>query len=328
MKKLKISFEKENVLVTGASGFIGSHLCAELKEMGAIVHGISRKRRSSGDEGIRWWHGDLADSVALQKMVQAIKPGYVFHLASHVVGARKLELVLPTFSGNLQSAVNLLAALTACGCRKIVMVGSQEEPDRQDVEGIPSSPYAAAKWSASAYARMFHALYGTPVSIARVFMVYGPGQQDLSKLIPYVTIQLLKGEVPDLSSGTRPIDWIYVADVVSGLLSMAASEDTNGQTIEIGSGVLVSIKDIVMQLIAVVGNKVKPSFGSVADRPMEQIRKADAQKTYDQIGWKPETSLKEGLNKTVNWYRDLLATKPPKRHNSGHLYKIGEYGKE
>jgi UDP-glucose 4-epimerase len=308
MKKIKMPFEKENVLVTGASGFIGSHLCAELIRMGAIVHGISRKSRSNRDDGIRWWYGDLVDSVEVEKMVQAIKPGYVFHLASHVVGARTLEQVLPTFSANLQSAVNLLTALTECGCRKIVMVGSQEEPDRQDVEDIPSSPYAAAKWSASAYARMFHALYGTPVSIARVYMVYGPGQQDLSKLIPYVTIQLLKDEVPGLSSGTRPIDWIYVADVVSGLLSIATSEDTNGQTIEIGSGGLISIKDIVMRLAAVVGSKAAPSFGSVADRPMEQIRKADVQITYDQIGWKPKTSLEDGLRKTVDWYRELLKT--------------------
>jgi nucleoside-diphosphate-sugar epimerase len=91
------------------------------------------------------------------------------------------------------------------------------------------SPYAAAKFAASAYGRMFHALYHTPVTILRLFMVYGPGQQDLRKLVPYVTLALLKGEMPRVSSGVREVDRIYVDDVAAGYLAAATATGVEGE---------------------------------------------------------------------------------------------------
>ena len=122
-----------------------------------------------------------------------IRPDVIFHLASHVKGAPNLEHVLPTFRSNLQSTVNLLTLATEKGCQRMVITGSLAEPEPGTKQTFPSAPYAAAKWASSGYARMFHALYKLPVVIARVFMVYGPAQQDLTKLIPYVTLSLLRG---------------------------------------------------------------------------------------------------------------------------------------
>lgn len=296
----------KKVLVTGASGFIGSHLCDRLNDLGAEVHGVSRKTKPGDSNKLRWWQGDLSDIKVVRKILNAVKPEIVFHLASHVVGARNLEIVLTTFRSNLASTVNLLTLATEIRCNRIVLVGSQEEPEPGDTVAIPSSPYAAAKWSGSAYARMFHALYKTPVTLVRLFMVYGPGQQDIKKLIPYVTLSLLKGEAPELTSGKRLVDWIYVKDVVNGLIKIAQAKNVEGCTLDIGSGSLVSIRDVVQKLVRITNPDIKPLFGRVPDRPMEQVRVANIKDTYNTIGWKPITAIEKGLSFTVNWYREQL----------------------
>lgn len=299
-------FSGQKILVTGAAGFIGSHLCRRLSMCGAEVHGASRKILPKEEGFLRWWQGDLADILTVRNLLTSIKPDTIFHLASHVVGSRSLELVLPTFSSNLMSVVNLLTAATEIGCERIVLTGSLEEPDLCNSETVPSSPYAAAKWASSAYARMFHALYKTPVSIARLFMVYGPGQQDLQKLVPYVILSLLRREVPKLSSGKREVDWIYVEDVVDGLIAIAQTANRKGCTIDLGSGSLVPVRTVVQIITGMIDSEIVPSFGTIPDRPMEQVRVADTERTYSAIGWKPTTSLEKGLKSTVDWYRDQL----------------------
>lgn len=296
----------KKVLVTGASGFIGSHLCRRLSRCSAEVYGVSRKIPLKDESCLRWWQGDLADIQTVRNILTTIKPEVIFHLASHVAGSRSLELVLPTFSSNLMSVINLLTVATEIGCKRIILTGSLEEPELCDSETIPSSPYAAAKWASSAYARMFHSLYKTPVIIARLFMVYGPGQQDLNKLVPYVALSLLRNQIPKLSSGKREVDWIYVEDIVDGLIAIAQASNGEGCTIDLGSGSLVPIRTVVQIIASLVDSKAVPAFGAIPDRPMEQIRIANTARTYAAIGWKPATSLEEGLERTVDWYRDQL----------------------
>ena len=299
-------FRGEKVLITGASGFIGSHLCRRLCQAGIELHAISRAKRP-GDEGkLQWWQSDLSDSARARDLVQAVKPDVIFHLASHVMGARSLENVLPTFRSNLFSTVNIMAAAAEIGCRRIVLTNSLEEPDPGDSAPIPSSPYAAAKWASSGYARMFHALYQLPVVILRLFMVYGPAQQDLGKLIPYVTLCLLRGEAPRLSSGRRDVDWIYVEDVVDGIIAAAQAPDVEGKTIDIGSGELVPIRKVVENLVQLTNPTIQPNFGALPERPLEQVRVADIARSNALLGWKARISLEQGLRRTTQWYGQQL----------------------
>jgi UDP-glucose 4-epimerase len=295
-------FSGRKLLITGASGFIGSHLRHRLRRGDVEVHAVSRTERYSVEDGVRWWQGELAELTVVRELLTAVKPDVIFHLASHVVGARGLDIVAPTFRNNLMSTVNLLIAASEVSCRRIVLTGSLEEPERGDPEAVPCSPYAAAKWASSAYARMFHALYQLPVVILRVFMVYGPAQQDLRKLIPYVILSLLRGEAPKLTSGQRPVDWIYVDDVVDGLLAAAQAPAAEGCTIDLGSGVLVSVRAVVQQIVNIVGSSVEPVFGVVPDRPLEQVRAANPTDTVAKLGWSPTIALEEGLKRTVDWY--------------------------
>lgn len=293
-------------LVTGASGFIGSALCRRLLEVGAEVHGVSRSVPGTPVEGVLWRRCALEDAAAVRALVEQVRPEFIFHLASHVAGARSLDLVGPTFEGNLVSTVNLLTAAAQIGCKRLLLSGSMEEPDPGPDWPVPSSPYAAAKYAASAYGRMFHALYGVPVVILRVFMVYGPGQRDVKKLIPYVTLSLLRGESPQLSSGARQVDWVYVDDVVEAYLAAALADGAEGKTVEVGTGQLVSVRGVVEQLYEFVRPGTKPAFGALADRPMEQIRAANSDASFRHIGWRARMDLKDGLRRTIEWYRERV----------------------
>lgn len=296
-------FQRQRILVTGASGFIGSQLCRRLFDAGGDVYAISRSPRPEGDNSVYWSVGDLANIKTVRQLFSSTKPDVIFHLASHVSGSRDLSLVLPTFQSNLASTVNLLTVATEMGCRRIVIVGSMEEPSQDDADATPCSPYAASKWSSTAYGRMFHTLYKTPIVIARVFMTYGPGQRDTQKLIPYVILSLLQGTVPRLSSGSRNVDWIYVNDVVNGLLAAGCKDGVDGCTIDLGSGEMVSVRMVVEQLVRLLGSSIEPHFGALPDRPVEQERRANTADALAQLGWRPETQLVEGLESTVDWYK-------------------------
>lgn len=290
-------------LITGGTGFIGSRLCELLRASGWVVHSASRRPEGSAAAD-RHWRVDLTDPDATLELVKAAHPDYVFHLASHVWGAPDLKHVLPTFQSNLQTTVNLLTVLAEVGCcRRFVVTGSLVEPEEGSRESVPNSPYAASKWASSDYVRMFHALYGLPCAIARVFMVYGPAQQDPTKLIPYVIASVLRGEAPKISSGRHRIDWVYVDDVAYGLAKMALLPDLQGQTVDLGSGSQVSTADLVEEICELMGGGVRPLLGAIPDRPMEPTRVARVDDTHRLLGWAPHTTREEGLGLTIEWYR-------------------------
>lgn len=297
----------ETVLVTGASGFIGAHLCRRLLELGHRVAGVSRHHPENLPDGVEPLRADLASPGETVALLARVQPEWIFHLAGCVTGGRGMELVRPTFEANLTSTVNLMeAAARQGGCRRFVLAGSLEEPDA--VQSAPSSPYAASKAAATAYARMFHSLYDLPAVIARIFMVYGPDQKDEKKLVPYVIDSLLRGEAPRLSSGTREVDWIYVDDVVEGLIRLAAAPDLEGCTLDLGSGERVAVREVVERIARLTGSAVPLHFDPAADRPMEQIRTADAAHTKSLAGWRPRFTLDEGLLATIAWHRRRMAS--------------------
>jgi UDP-glucose 4-epimerase len=312
----------EKVLVTGARGFIGSQLCKRLVAAGVELHAVSRQppldamawwQSIGGDmrdaervARIRWWNVDLVDLQAMRELIRTVLPSRTYHLASLVTGSRSLEVVLPILQNNFVAAFNLLLATAESGAGRVVLAGSLEEPD--DPDSAPCSPYAAAKGAAAGYARMFAALYQTEVVRTKIAMVYGPGQTDTSKLVPYVINTFLRGERPKLSSGVRLVDWIYVDDVVDGLITCAHASGANGCSVDLGSGEVCSIREIVQQLRVLIPGASEPLFGAVPDRPLERQLKADVVASYKLIGWRPSTTLQAGLRRTVDWYKSRPAS--------------------
>lgn len=292
----------KKILVTGASGFLGSHLCRRLREKGAEIHAVSRRAQTDETGSVHWRQGDMADIGTVRRIVSDTRPDVIYHLSGLVTAESGLELVLPTVHSLLVSTVNILTVAAEIGCGRVVLAGSLQEPVPDHSEPTPSSPYAAAKWASSAYGRMFCALYGLPVINFRVFMTYGPGQET-RKVIPYVTLSMLRGESPKLSSGTWEADWIYVDDVTDGLVAAAQVDAIAGATIELGSGTLVPLRTIVQHLVELTGRRTQPIFGALPDRPLQHVRVADTLGAHKAFGWSPRTSLLEGLQRTVEWYR-------------------------
>jgi UDP-glucose 4-epimerase len=290
------------VLVTGASGLIGSHV---LTVIGQDADVVALSRFARPDEGrLRWLVCDLGQPGALSKIVMSVRPEVAIHLAGAVRGDRSLDAVAPTLRANLVGTVELLEAATRVGCRRIVLSGSLlEEPVAGGPQAVPPSPYGASRWAASAYGRMFHALFDAPVVILRPSFAYGPGQE-LTKLIPYVITALFEGRSPELSSGERLIDCVYAEDVARAYVEAASVAGVEGHTVDIGSGVLTSVREIVQVILEAVGPTAgQPVFGALPLRPLEQEVEVDVDEAARVLGWRATTSLKDGVRATVAWFR-------------------------
>lgn len=290
------------VLITGASGFIGSCLTRRLRGLRIEVHAVSRAPRTSL-HGEIWHECDLRDEEATASVMRAVRPQVVFHLAGEVTGTRDVTMVPETLGGNLFTAVNLLTAATRTPAR-MVFAGSIEEPRGS---AAPHSPYSAAKHAATGYAMLFHHLWNVPVTVLRIAMVYGPGQEDLSKLVPYVTTELLQGRAPRVGSGTRLVDWVFVDDVVDALVAAALSDTAAGRVLDVGSGIGTSIRTTVDMLHRLAGTSVAPVYGAIADRAGDRAHIADVQPAEEALGWRAVTPLADGLARTARWYADRLA---------------------
>jgi nucleoside-diphosphate-sugar epimerase len=286
-------------LVTGASGFVGRALVARLAERGAAVHAVSRAPAAATAPGVQWHALDCEDERAVGQLVERLRPRRVFHLAGLVTGRRDVDLVLPALRANLLAAVHLLVAAQRAGVERVVLAGSMEEPAPGEP---PSSPYAAAKGAASSYAALFHALYALPVVTARIFMVYGPGQRDLTKVVPASILTALAGERPRISTGTRPVDWIYLDDVVDGLCALGEAPGIEGRTLDLGSGEQVTVRAIVEEICRLCGVEA-PAVGAVPDRPLETTRRADVEATHAGAGFRARVSRLDGLTRTIAWLR-------------------------
>jgi nucleoside-diphosphate-sugar epimerase len=187
-------------------------------------------------------------------------------------------------------------------CPRIVVAGSAEEPVGNEV---PASPYAAAKASATLYFRMFHRVYQLPVVIVRPFVAYGP-RQAVTKLIPHAITALLQGKSPELASGRRICDFVFVTDVVRGLCQAGLTDAAVGRTLDLGNGVATTIREAIELVAEMTGTGAKPVFGALPDRVADDLRIADLASTRSVLGWEPKWPLRAGFEATIDWYRQEL----------------------
>ena len=235
------------------------------------------------------------------------RPDVVFHLAGDTRAARNLELAGSTFHANLASTVNLLTAVAECGRARVVLTGSMEEPEH----GEPSSsPYAASKLAARSYGELFATVLELPVIVLRVFMTDGPVSR-IYEARPVRDPRATPRRAPQLTSGQREVDWVYVDDVAAAFVAAGACSDPADASVDVGSGAAHSIGSLVERLVQLVDPTIAPAFGAIEDRPLERVRTADVEAAAAAIGWQPQVGLDEGLERTVSWYRDHLARTAP-----------------
>ena len=302
------TFHGRRVLVTGASGFLGRHLCRALDSLGADLHACARDASRADPVVGRHssWTLDVRDLAGMRRIVSEVRPHLVFHLAGYASARPSRDLVVPMLEHNLLGTVHALLAAAECNCDRIILACSAEELRDSSLASAVTSPYGAAKMAATVYGRFFHRVYGTPVVLTRPLMAYGP-EQDQAKLIPYVITSLLNKTPPKLASGSRLCDFVYVDDVIRGFLFAATASDLEGEMLELGTGRVTRVREVVDRLVKLTGTTFAPVFGAVEDRPEEPMAPADLETTRKLIPWSAKWSLDEGLAATLAYHRHVLA---------------------
>jgi nucleoside-diphosphate-sugar epimerase len=307
------------VLVTGAAGFIGSHLTKRLLFENAHVHILLQKDLSPWRikdylDRLVVWEADITDPDTLQHIIPACNPQIIFHLAGLVDVTRSWEMVAPMIKNNFMGTVNLLIALQRCNVTAFIQIGSSEEYGdtvpllREDQREAPISPYSFSKVAATFFCQMAAKTFGLPIKILRLFPTYGPTQEG-SMFIPSAIRELLTTKEFNMSPGEQKRDFIYVDDVVEACLNIAACGKANGHIFNVGSGISYKINEVIDIIIKHMSEDVKVNVGALPYRKGEGMEFCcDNQKIKQYTGWSPKVSLQQGLQITVAWYKSYYTS--------------------
>jgi nucleoside-diphosphate-sugar epimerase len=311
----------KRVLVTGASGFIGSHLTRRLVSEGATVHGLTSTvssvypaRLLDIRDSITLHEASLDDRGAMELLADDIKPEYVFHLGAYTHVGKSWNRVDECIQVNIQGTVNLLMAVERVGFTRFLNTGTSEiygdieVPFREDATVHPISPYSVSKHAAEEYCRLFADARDLPLVRVRPFNAYGP-MQSPDRVIPEIISRAVQGQPLKMTQGTQTREFNYVEDLADGFVALATAPGIDGDLFNLGCGREVSMRDIAVTILKLMGDPITPEFGAIPERPIEIYRMhADVTKTAERVGWRSKISLEEGLERTIAWYRDALAS--------------------
>lgn len=294
------------VLVTGAGGFIGLRLTRRLAEAGAQVGvGIAPDeppgRTARLPEQVERQVFDLRDGMAVRDAVVRAEPQVVFHLAAVGVTDPEIDPAL-ALAVNAGGTVHLLEALKGGGVQRVVLVGTcYEYGAREAMEGLdPFSAYAASKVAAWAFGRMYWRAHRLPVVVVRPFQVYGPGQP-AHTLVSAAIGAALAGEDLPLTPGEQERDFVFVEDVVQGMLRAATAPGIEGESVDLGTGQPCSCRRVVELVWRMTDARGQMFVGALPYRAGEVMRiVADAERTARLTGWRAQTALEEGLRETIH----------------------------
>lgn len=314
----------KRVLVTGAGGFIGSHLIERLTNLGAKVKAFVRYN-SRNDQGlieilplevkekIEVVMGDLRDTEALREAIKGID--IVFHLGALIAIPYSYIHPREVVETNIMGTLNILNAARDYEVEKIIHTSTSEVygtaqyvpiNERHPLQG--QSPYSASKIGADKIAESFYRAYDLPIAIIRPFNTYGP-RQSARAVIPTIITQALTQDKVSLGSLHPTRDLTYVEDTIDGFIKIAESDNSIGEVINIGSGFEISVGDLAKKIISLIGKNVEIISVSERIRPLKsEVERliADTKKARELLGWKPKVSLDEGLTRTIKWFKKNL----------------------
>ncbi len=318
------------VLVTGAGGFIGSHLTERLVELGAEVRALV-EYNSLGSWGwldespvkgeVEVVLGDVRDRDSARAAAEGAE--VVFHLAALIAIPYSYEAPYSYVQTNVVGTLNVLRAAQEAAARLVVHTSTSEVygtvryvpiDEAHPLQG--QSPYAASKIGADKMAEAFHLSFGLPVATLRPFNTYGP-RQSARAVIPTILTQLLDGDTVALGNLTPTRDFTYVTDTVDAFVRIADCPEAVGRVLNTGSGKEISIGELVERIEAVLGRRASVERDKERVRPPgSEIERlcANADAARELLGWEPRVSLDEGLAATAAWIEDNL-----------ERYRVGAY---
>jgi nucleoside-diphosphate-sugar epimerase len=298
------------LLVTGANGFIGSHVCRALLAQGVEIRavrrpGSDRRRLPEASPRIEWVECDL--SGAAEPLLARISSGVdgCIHAAWCIVPGQ--YLTSPLNEDCRAGSVRLFSALVTQGCRGITGVGTcfeyeqSAEPLDESSPVNPLTPYARAKLATCLEGDVICRGSDTSFAWARLFYLYGPWE-DSRRLVPDVTLKLLRGERAPVTLGLQVRDFLHVADVASALVAVTLSRVRG--PVNVGSGDPVRVGDLVRTIGDITGRPDLIDVGGRAENLVDPpFVCADNRRLRDETGWRPRYGLREGLEQTIAWWR-------------------------
>jgi NAD dependent epimerase/dehydratase len=315
------NLSKAKVLITGAGGFIGSHLCelalSRGAEVRAFVHYNSRndwgmlddlKRRQL--KQIEVITGDMRDADAVRRAVRGCQ--VVFHLGALIGIPYSFANPADVVATNVMGTLHVLQAALEAGTSRLVQASTSEVygtaqfvPMNESHPLHPQSPYAASKVGADKLAESYYHAYGLPVIIVRPFNTYGPRQSPRA-VIPAIITQALESATVRLGRLDTRRDFTYVLDTARGFAAAAVAPSCAGETIQLGSAQETSVIELVEMIGSILCKRLKIVSESQRQRPgTSEVERLFASNTraVDFLSWRPKVSLAEGLKKTIRWFQ-------------------------
>ena len=320
------------VLVTGAGGFIGSHLVEALVErrakVRAFVHYNSRNDPgllSLLPEGkiaeVEIVFGDLRDPFAVRQAAEGAMT--VFHLGAVISIPYSYRNPREVAETNLMGTLNVLQACRDLQVNRLVHTSSSEVygtainvPINENHRLQGQSPYSASKIGADKLAESYYRAYGLPVVTLRPFNTYGPRQSGRA-VVPTIITQALGSDDIRLGNTAPSRDLTYVSDTVEGFLKVAKVPGIEGETFNLGTGSEISIADLAQRIIRLVGREIEVIEDDDRKRPeMSEVHRlvADSSLARERLGWDSQVSLEDGLRRTIAWISENM-----------HFYELGSY---
>jgi len=322
-----VNWKDKKVLVTGAGGFIGSHLTERLVKKGASVRALVHYNALGSwgwlDESlvrsdIEVVAGDVCDRDSVRQAMRDTE--VVFHLAALIGIPYSYHAPLSYVRTNIEGALNVLQSARELGVERVIHTSTSEAygtarhvpiDEEHPLQG--QSPYSATKIGADKLAGAFHLSFGLPVVTVRPFNTFGP-RQSARAVIPTIITQCLTGNVVRLGNLQPTRDLSYVSDIVEGFLLAALAPAAVGQTINLGSGREISIGDLAKLIIHLVGRPISIEGEEKRVRPdKSEVDRLLADNTLARtvLGWEPAISLEEGLERTIEWMKQHLGRYRP-----------------
>jgi NAD dependent epimerase/dehydratase len=315
----------ETVLVTGADGFIGSHLTESLAKKGLKVRALCQYNSFNSRGWIDTFDnaalanldvilGDIRDPNLIRESMQGVS--VVYHLAALIAIPYSYHAPNSYVDTNVTGTLNVLNAAQICKPDRLLVTSTSEVygtamrvPIDEAHPRQAQSPYSATKIAADALAESYYRTFGTPLTIVRPFNTYGP-RQSARAVIPTIISQLLSG-IEEINLGDlRPTrDLVYVADTVEGFQRIAATASMIGEEVNIATECEISIGQLANELINIINPSALIKQDDVRLRPQksEVFRLlGSAKKLLEHTGWKPTIGLHEGLVKTIEWFQDSV----------------------
>ena len=304
---------KKMILVVGGSGFLGTALVKKLYMHGATVVSLDLKETKQREivRDIKTINIDFRDSTSLKDLLTDYTFEYVFNAGGYIDHSPFFKGGRSVIDSHYVGTLNLIENVYSSYLKKFIQIGSSDEygngsaPQKEDMREAPIAPYSAAKVAATHLVQTLARTEKFPGVAVRLFLVYGPGQNQ-QRFLPQIIMGCLQNRTFPVSEGEQLRDFCYIDDVIDGLIKSAINENTVGKVINLASGKPVSIKNVINKVVELVG-KGEPDFGAYSYRTRENMELyADISIAKRLLDWKPQITLEEGLKKTVDYYRNSI----------------------